>query len=59
MATIKVKQIKSRIHAPKDQKGTLDALGLKKLYRTVEVEDNPVMRGMIRKVSHLVEIVEQ
>ena len=48
MATIKVKQIKSRIHAPKDQKGTLDALGLKKLYRTVEVEDNPVMRGMIR-----------
>ena len=59
MATIKVKQIKSRIHAPKDQKCTLDALGLKKLYRTVEVEDNPVMRGMIRKVSHLVEIVEQ
>ncbi|WP_311491189.1 50S ribosomal protein L30 [uncultured Alloprevotella sp.] len=59
MATIKVKQIKSRIHAPKDQKSTLDALGLKKLYRTVEVEDNPVMRGMIRKVSHLVEIVEQ
>ena len=59
MATIKVKQIKSRIHAPKDLKRTLDALGLKKLYRTVEVEDNPVMRGMIRKVSHLVEIVEQ
>ena len=59
MATIKVKQIKSRIHAPKDQKSTLDALGLKKLYRTVEVEDNPVMRGMLRKVSHLVEIVEQ
>ena len=59
MATIKVKQIKSRIHAPKDQKTTLHALGLKKLYRTVEVEDNPVMRGMIRKVSHLVEIVEQ
>ena len=59
MATIKVKQIKSRIHAPKDQKSTLDALGLKKLYRTVEVEDNPVMRGMIRKVSHLVGIVEQ
>ena len=59
MATITVNQIKSRIHAPKDQKSTLDALGLKKLYRTVEVEDNPVMRGMIRKVSHLVEIVEQ
>lgn len=59
MATIKVKQIKSRIHTPKDQKRTLDSLGLKKNYRTVELEDTPVVRGMIRKVSHLVEIVEQ
>lgn len=58
MATIKIKQIKSRIGAPKDQKQTLLALGLHKISQTVEVEDNPSMRGMIRKVHHLVTIVE-
>ena len=41
MAKIKIKQTKSRIGAPVDQKRTLDALGLRKLYRTVELEDNP------------------
>ena len=39
MATIKIKQIRSRIGASIDQKRTLDALGLKKLYHTVEKED--------------------
>ena len=58
MATIKIKQIKSRIGAPKDQKRTLDALKLTKLNKVVEVEDNPSIRGMIRKVHHLVSIVE-
>lgn len=58
MATIKIKQIKSRIGAPKDQKQTLLALGLNKISQTVEVEDNPSMRGMIRKVHHLVTIVD-
>jgi large subunit ribosomal protein L30 len=58
MATIKVKQTKSRIGAPKDQCRTLDALGLKKLNRVVEHEDTPSIRGMIRKVHHLVTIVE-
>lgn len=58
MATIKIKQIRSRIGASIDQKRTLDALGLKKLYHTVEKEDTPVMQGMIRKVHHLVTIVE-
>lgn len=41
MATIKIKQIKSRIGAPIDQKRTLDSLGLRKISNTVEVEDNP------------------
>ena len=41
MATIKVKQIKSRIGAPKDQKRTLDTLGLRKINQVVEVEDTP------------------
>ena len=58
MATIKVKQIKSRIGAPKDQKRTLDAMGLTKLQRVVELKDNDVTRGMIRKVRHLVTVVE-
>ena len=58
MATIKIKQIKSRIGAPKDQKQTLDALGLKKMGRVVEREDTPSLRGMITKVRHLVTIVD-
>lgn len=58
MATIKIKQIKSRIHAPKDQKRTLIALGLHKISQVVEVEDNPSIRGMVRKVHHLVSVVE-
>ena len=53
MATIKVKQIKSRIGAPKDQKCTLLALGLHRISQVVEVEDTPSCRGMIRKVHHL------
>ncbi|KGF33032.1 50S ribosomal protein L30 [Hoylesella buccalis] len=58
MATIKVKQIKSKIGAPVDQKKTLLALGLHKISQIVEVEDAPSMRGMIRKVHHLVTVVE-
>ena len=58
MATIKVKQIKSRIGASADQKRTLLALGLRKISQIVEVEDNPSIRGMIRKVHHLTTIVE-
>lgn len=58
MATIKVKQIKSKIGAPVDQKKTLLALGLHKISQIVEVEDTPCMRGMIRKVHHLVTVVE-
>ena len=58
MATIKVKQIKSRINAPKDQKATLMALGLHKISQIVEVEDTPSIRGMIRKVHDLVSLVD-
>ncbi|MCI6295580.1 MAG: 50S ribosomal protein L30 [Bacteroidales bacterium] len=58
MATIKIQQTKSRIGAPKDQKRTLDALGLKKMNHVVEKEDTPALRGMIRKVRHLVTVVE-
>ena len=58
MARIKIQLTKSRIGAPKDQKRTLDALGLKKLNHIVEKEDTPNLRGMIRKVHHLVTVVE-
>ena len=58
MATIKVQQIKSEIGYPKDQKATLQALGLRKISQIVEVEDTPSTRGMLRKVHHLVTVVE-
>ena len=58
MATIKIKQVKSRIGAPIDQKRTLDALGLRKLNRVVEHECTPSIQGMITKVKHLVKVVE-
>ncbi|MDR0393470.1 MAG: 50S ribosomal protein L30 [Puniceicoccales bacterium] len=58
MATIKVKQVKSKIGAPKDQKLTLEALGLKKMNAIVEHEATPQILGMVRKVSHLVEVVK-
>jgi large subunit ribosomal protein L30 len=56
MATIKIKQTGSRIRCPKDQKRTLDALGLRKMNRVVEHEATPSIMGMIEKVKHLVSI---
>ena len=56
MATIKIKQVRSRIRCPKDQKRTLDALGLRKLNRVVEHEATPSILGMVEKVKHLVSI---
>ena len=58
MATINIKQIKSKIGYPVDQKATLKALGLHKISQVVEKEDTPVIRGMIRKVHHLVTVID-
>jgi len=58
MATIKIKQVRSRIKCPKDQKLTLDALGLKKLNRVVEHKATPSILGMVEKVKHLVSIIK-
>ena len=58
MSTIKIKQIKSKIGYPVDQKRTLQSLGLRRISQVVEVEDTPSIRGMIRKVHHLVTVVE-
>lgn len=54
MAKIKVKQIKSAIKRPQNQKRTLTALGLKKIGQVVEHEESPTILGMIDKVKHLV-----
>ncbi len=54
--TVKVTQIGSPIRRPKDQRATLKGLGLNKMHRTRELEDTPAVRGMIRKVSHLVKV---
>jgi large subunit ribosomal protein L30 len=56
MAKVRITQIKSRIGSPKDQKRTLDALGLTKMHKTVEHECTPSIEGMVRKVKHLVAV---
>ncbi len=57
--TIKVRQTGSPIRRPADQRATLVGLGLNKLGRVSELEDTPSVRGMIRKVAHMVEVVEE
>jgi large subunit ribosomal protein L30 len=58
MAKLRVKYVKSAIGYPKDQKATIEALGFRKLQQTVEHDDHPTIRGMIRKVNHLVKVEE-
>ena len=56
--TIRVKLVRSPIGYTKDQKDTVLALGLHRMHQTVEHKDNPAVRGMIRKVVHLVQVEE-
>jgi len=56
MATIKIKQVGSPIRRKEDQRATLIGLGLNKMHRVSELEDTPEVRGMIRKVQHMVEV---
>ena len=58
MAKIKLKQVGSPIRRTKDQRATLVGLGLNKLHRTSELEDTPEVRGMIRKVQHMVQVID-
>ena len=57
--TIVVKQIGSPIRRPAEQRATLVGLGLNKMHKTRELEDTPAVRGMVNKIPHLVEIVEE
>ena len=59
MATIVVKQIGSPIRRPAVQRQTLIGLGLNKMHKTRELEDTPAVRGMVKKIPHLVEIIEE
>ena len=56
MAKIKITQIKSVIDRNERQKRTIEALGLKKINQSVEVEATPAIIGMVRKVNHLVAV---
>ena len=57
--TIVVKQVGSPIRRPAKQRQTLIGLGLNKMHRTRELEDTPSIRGMVNKISHMVQIVEE
>ena len=58
MATIKIKQVRSAINRPARQKATIKALGFKKLNQTLEKEATPQIMGMVKKVQHLITVVE-
>ena len=59
MATIKLTQIGSPIRRTPDQRKTLIGLGLNKMHRTVELDDTPEVRGMLRKVQHMVKVADE
>ncbi|PJR04726.1 50S ribosomal protein L30 [Avrilella dinanensis] len=56
MSKIRVKQVRSKINCPENQKRTLAALGLKKIGQVVEHDDTPTIQGMVNKVKHLVSV---
>ena len=58
MSKLKVTQVRSVIDRPKDQKRTVRSLGLHRINDTVVKDDRPEIRGMVRKVSHLVRMEE-
>ena len=58
MAKIVIKQVKSTIGRPEAQVKVVKALGLGRIGKTKEMEDSATVRGMVEKVSHLVEIVK-
>ena len=56
MAKVKITQTRSQIGQSESHRGTLRALGLGKIGRSVEHDDSPVLAGMLRKVRHLVKV---
>lgn len=58
MARIKLQQVRSTIKTNKNQKLVMQALGFKKMNQVVEHEDTPQIMGMVRKVNHLIKVIE-
>jgi large subunit ribosomal protein L30 len=56
--SVKVKMIGSVIGCPEKQRATVRGLGLRRLHQVVELQDTPAVRGMIKKVPHLVTVVD-
>lgn len=56
--TLRVTWVKSDIGFPYDQKATVKALGLRRLHQTVEHKDTPALRGMLKKIIHMLKIEE-
>jgi large subunit ribosomal protein L30 len=59
METIKIKQVRSTIKSPADQKATIKALGFRKLNQIIEKEATPQILGMVRKVNHLLKVISE
>jgi large subunit ribosomal protein L30 len=56
--TVKIKMIASVIGCPEKQRATVRGLGLRRIHQVVEREDTAMVRGMVKKIPHLVEVVE-
>ncbi|MFN2443896.1 MAG: 50S ribosomal protein L30 [Thermoanaerobaculia bacterium] len=56
--TVRIRQIRSGIGCPVEMRETLRGLGLRRMHQVVERQDTPSVRGMIRKITHLVEVVD-
>ena len=59
MAKLKLTQVRSQIGQSQRHRGTLRALGLGRIGQTNEIDDSPVLAGMLRKVRHLVNVEEK
>ena len=57
-STVKIKQVKSKIGYNRKQRATLRGLGFRRMQQVVELEDTAAVRGMINRVSHLVDVLE-
>ena len=56
--TIKIRQVRSPIGTPRQHREALKGLGLRRIRHTVERNDDPAVRGLVAKIPHLVEIIE-
>ena len=58
MATLRITQVRGTVRTRPEHRGTMRALGLRKINQSVEREDSPVLQGMLRRVSNLVKVEE-